>query len=48
MFNISFANIEGSYTVIKLELYRIFREVAQTGNFSRAAQNLFISQSASR
>lgn len=46
MFNISFANIEGSYTVIKLELYRIFREVAQTGNFSRAAQNLFISQSA--
>ena len=46
MFSISFANIEGSYTVIKLELYRIFREVAQTGNFSRAAQNLFISQSA--
>ena len=46
MFNISFANIEGSYTVIKLELYRIFREVAQTGNFSKAAQNLFISQSA--
>lgn len=31
---------------IKLELYRVFREVAETGNFSRAAQNLFISQSA--
>ena len=32
--------------MIKLELYRVFREVAQTGNFSKAAQNLFISQSA--
>ena len=31
---------------IKLELYRVFREVAQTGSFSKAAQNLFISQSA--
>lgn len=32
--------------MIKLELYRIFREVAESGNFSKAAQNLYISQSA--
>lgn len=31
---------------IKLELYRIFQEVAKTGNISAAAQRLFISQSA--
>ena len=31
---------------VKLELYRIFREVAQEGNISRAAQNLYLSQSA--
>lgn len=30
----------------KLELYRVFREVAETGNISAAAQNLYISQSA--
>lgn len=30
----------------KLELYRVFREVAQTGNISAAAQSLYISQSA--
>lgn len=38
--------IKGVISVIKLELYRIFREVAETGNFSKAAQNLYISQSA--
>ena len=31
---------------VKLELYRIFKEVAEAGNISLAAQNLFISQSA--
>lgn len=31
---------------VKLELYRIFAEVAQTGNISAAAQRLYISQSA--
>ena len=30
----------------KLELYRVFREVAETGNISAAAQTLYISQSA--
>ncbi len=31
---------------VKLELYRVFREVAEAGNITAAAQNLFISQSA--
>ena len=31
---------------IKLELYRVFKEVAETGNISAAAKNLYISQSA--
>ena len=31
---------------VKLELYRVFHEVARMGNISAAAQNLFISQSA--
>lgn len=31
---------------VKLELYRVFQEVAKMGNISAAAQNLFISQSA--
>lgn len=31
---------------VKLELYRVFREVAETGNISEAAKNLYISQSA--
>ena len=31
---------------VKLELYRIFREVAEAGNISVAAKNLYISQSA--
>lgn len=30
----------------KLELYRVFREVAEVGNISVAAQNLYVSQSA--
>ena len=30
---------------VKLELYRVFQEVARMGNISAAAQNLFISQS---
>ncbi len=31
---------------VKLELYKVFREVAETGNITAAAQALFISQSA--
>ncbi|MEG0780387.1 MAG: LysR family transcriptional regulator [Oscillospiraceae bacterium] len=31
---------------VKLELYRIFKEVAEAGNISAAAKNLYISQSA--
>ena len=31
---------------VKLELYRIFKEVAEAGNISVAARNLYISQSA--
>ena len=31
---------------VKLELYRVFKEVAETGNSSVAARNLYISQSA--
>ena len=31
---------------VKLELYRVFKEVAEAGNITAAAQNLFISQSA--
>ena len=31
---------------VKLELYRVFKEVAETGNISVAARNLYISQSA--
>ena len=30
---------------VKLELYRVFKEVAETGNISVAAKNLYISQS---
>ena len=28
---------------VKLELYRVFKEVAETGNISAAAKNLYIS-----
>ena len=31
---------------VKLELYRVFKEVAEAGNISEAAKNLYISQSA--
>ncbi len=31
---------------VRLELYRVFKEVAETGNISEAAKNLYISQSA--
>lgn len=31
---------------VKLELYRVFKEVSETGNISVAAKNLYISQSA--
>lgn len=31
---------------VKLELYRVFKEVAETGNISRAAKNLYLTQSA--
>ena len=31
---------------VKLELYRVFKEVAETGNIAVAAKNLYISQSA--
>ena len=33
---------------VKLELYRVFKEVAEAGNITAAAQTLFISQSAVR
>lgn len=32
--------------IVKLDLYRVFKEVAETGNISVAAKNLYISQSA--
>ena len=32
--------------MVKLELYRVFREVAEVGNISLAAENLYFSQSA--
>ena len=32
---------------VKLELYRVFKEVAEVGNITAAAQALYISQSAS-
>ena len=38
--------IGGTYMAVRLELYRVFLEVAKQGNISAAAQNLFISQSA--
>ena len=31
--------------MVKLELYRVFREVAEAGNISLAAENLYLSQS---
>ena len=31
---------------VKLELYRVFKEVAEAGNITAAAQALYISQSA--
>ena len=31
---------------VRLELYRIFQEVAECKNFSTAAKNLYVSQSA--
>jgi DNA-binding transcriptional LysR family regulator len=31
---------------VRLELYRIFQEVARAENFSTAAKNLYVSQSA--
>ena len=31
---------------VKLELYKVFKEVAEAGNITAAAQALFISQSA--
>ena len=34
------------HMAVKLELYRVFKEVAETGNISVAARNLYISQSA--
>ena len=30
--------------MVKLELYRVFREVAEAGNISLAAENLYLSQ----
>ena len=38
--------IGGTHMAVRLELYRVFLEVAKQGNISAAAQNLFISQSA--
>ena len=32
--------------MVKLELYRVFREVAEAGNISLAAENLYLSQGA--
>lgn len=29
--------------MVKLELYRVFREVAEAGNISLAAENLYLS-----
>ena len=44
---ISVSNFQGGVLVaVKLELYRVFKEVAETGNISAAAKNLYISQSA--
>ena len=31
---------------VKLELYKVFKEVAEAGNITAAAQSLYISQSA--
>ena len=31
---------------MNLKQWQIFREIAKTGNFTKAAQNLFITQSA--
>jgi DNA-binding transcriptional LysR family regulator len=39
-------NREEDIMAVKLELYRVFNEVAETGNISLAARNLYISQSA--
>ena len=36
----------GTDMAVKLELYRVFKEVAEAGNISAAAKNLYISQSA--
>ena len=38
--------MEEARMAVKLELYRVFKEVAETGNISAAAKNLYISQSA--
>ena len=43
---ISIPNYGGDPMVVKLELYRVFKEVAESGNISVAAKNLYISQSA--
>ena len=37
--------MEEARMAVKLELYRVFKEVAETGNISAAAKNLYISQS---
>jgi DNA-binding transcriptional LysR family regulator len=42
---ITFTN-GGNNMAVKLELYRVFKEVAEAGNITAAAQALFISQSA--
>ena len=42
--SISISNDGGTQMAVKLELYRVFHEVARMGNISAAAQNLFISQ----